>query len=102
MSTSGICVAPIYIAEEVLRAEGFTDIRYVAATTGGIASAQMTTRGEADFVLTFAAPLLIPMDAGEPLTVIGSARVGCFELFANDAVHRIADLKGRSVAVRRP
>jgi NitT/TauT family transport system substrate-binding protein len=97
--TSGICPAPIYIVEELLRAEGFADISYVAAT-GGIASAQMATRGKADFLLTFAAPLLIPMDAGEPLTVIAGAHVGCFELFANDTVHRIADLKGRSVGVQ--
>jgi NitT/TauT family transport system substrate-binding protein len=97
--TSGICVAPIYIAEELLRAEGFADIRYVAAP-GGVAAAEVTTRGEADFLLTFAAPLLIPMDAGEPLTVIAGAHVGCFELFANDAIHRIADLKGKSVGVQ--
>ena len=97
--TSGICVAPIYIAEELLRAEGFADIRYVSAP-GGVASAQMAGRGEADFLLTFAAPLLIPMDGGEPLTVIAGAHVGCFELFANDSVHRIADLKGRSVGVQ--
>jgi NitT/TauT family transport system substrate-binding protein len=97
--TSGICVAPIYIAKELLRAEGFADVRYVSAP-GGVASAELTTRGEADFLLTFAAPLLIPMDAGEPLTVIAGAHVGCFELFANDAVHRIADLKGRSVGVQ--
>ena len=97
--TSGICVAPIYIAEELLRAEGFADIRYVAAP-GGVASAELAARGEADFMLTFAAPLLIPMDAGEPLTVIAGAHVGCFELFAKDAVHRIADLKGKSVGVQ--
>jgi NitT/TauT family transport system substrate-binding protein len=97
--TSGICVAPIYIAEELLRAEGFADIGYVSAP-GGVASAEVTTRGEADFLLTFAAPLLIPMDAGAPLTVIAGAHVGCFELFANDTVHRIADLKGKSVGVQ--
>ena len=97
--TSGICVAPIYIAEELLRAEGFAEIQYVSAP-GGVAAAEMTTRGEADFLLTFAAPLLIPMDAGEPLTVIAGAHVGCFELFANHAIHRIADLKGRSVGVQ--
>jgi NitT/TauT family transport system substrate-binding protein len=97
--TSGICVAPIYLADELLRAEGFTDIRYVAAP-GGVAAAEVTTRGEADFLLTFAAPLLIPMDAGQPLTVIAGAHVGCFELFANDTVHRIADLKGKSVGVQ--
>jgi NitT/TauT family transport system substrate-binding protein len=97
--TSGICVAPIYVAEELLRAEGFADVRYVSAP-GGVASAQMATRGEADFLLTFAAPLLIPMDAGEPLTVIAGAHVGCFELLANETVHRIADLKGKSVGVQ--
>jgi NitT/TauT family transport system substrate-binding protein len=96
---SGICVAPIYIAEELLRAEGFAEISYVAVP-GGVASAQLTARGEADFLLNFAAPLLIPMDAGEPLTVISGAHVGCFELFANDTVHRIADLKGKSVGVQ--
>jgi NitT/TauT family transport system substrate-binding protein len=99
VKTSGICVAPIYLAEELLRAEGFTDIRYVAAPAG-VASAEVTTRGEADFLLTFAAPLLIPMDAGQPLTVIAGAHVGCFELIANDTVHRIADLKGKSVGVQ--
>jgi NitT/TauT family transport system substrate-binding protein len=96
---SGICVAPIYIAEELLRTEGFADISYVAVP-GGVASAQVTARGEADFLLNFAAPLLIPMDAGEPLTVIAGAHVGCFELFANDTVHRIAELKGKSVGVQ--
>jgi NitT/TauT family transport system substrate-binding protein len=96
---SGICVAPIYIAEELLRTEGFADISYVAVP-GGVASAQVAARGEADFLLNFAAPLLIPMDAGEPLTVISGAHVGCFELFANDTVHRIAELKGKSVGVQ--
>jgi NitT/TauT family transport system substrate-binding protein len=49
--------------------------------------------------LTFAAPLAIALDAGEPLTIIAGAHVGCFELLANEAVRRIADLKGRSVGV---
>jgi NitT/TauT family transport system substrate-binding protein len=98
-SASGICVAPQYLAGELLRADGFTEISYVAAP-GGLATAGLTARGEADFLLTFAAPLLIPMDAGEPLTVIAGAHVGCFELFAKDTIHRIADLKGRSVGVQ--
>jgi NitT/TauT family transport system substrate-binding protein len=97
--TSGICVAPIYIAEELLRAEGFADIRYVSAP-GGVASAEVVARGDADFLLTFAAPLLIPMDAGARLTAIAGAHVGCFELYANDTVRRIADLKGKSVGVQ--
>jgi NitT/TauT family transport system substrate-binding protein len=97
--SSGICVAPVYLAEELLRAEGFADITYVAVP-GGLASAGVVARGEADFLLNFAAPLLIPMDAGEPLTVIAGGHVGCFELFANDTIHRIADLKGKRVGVQ--
>ena len=31
----GICLAPQYAAEELLRAEGFTDISYVETTTAG-------------------------------------------------------------------
>ena len=96
---SGICVAPIYLALELLRAEGFGEISYVSVP-GGVASAKVVARGEADFLLNFAAPLLIPMDGGEPLTVIAGAHVGCFELFANDTAHRIADLKGKSVGVQ--
>ena len=99
VKTSGICVAPIYLAKELLRAEGFADISYVSAP-GGVASATVVAQGEADFLLTFAAPLLIPMDAGEPLTVIAGAHVGCFELFAKDTVRRIADLEGKSVGVQ--
>jgi NitT/TauT family transport system substrate-binding protein len=96
--TSGICVAPIYVAEELLRAEGFADVRYVSAP-GGAPAARVTTRGEADFLLTFAAPLLIPMDAGEPLTVIAGAHVGCFELFARETIRTISDLKGKRVGI---
>ena len=30
----GICIAPQYVAEELLRAEGFTDVRYVVGQAG--------------------------------------------------------------------
>jgi NitT/TauT family transport system substrate-binding protein len=46
-----ICVAPWYIAEDLLRAEGFTDVRYVPAQSGPM-YVQMITRGELDFALS--------------------------------------------------
>ena len=68
-SSPSLCLAPQYAAEELLRAEGFTDVRYV--TTGpGLATSEKIARGEVDFSLNFAAPLVIPMAAGQPLTVI--------------------------------
>src|SRR5687767_14563473 len=52
-SPTGICIAPIFVIDELLRAEGFTDVRYVPAT-GGFTSPQMMGRNEVDFGITFA------------------------------------------------
>ncbi|MGH6913052.1 MAG: ABC transporter substrate-binding protein [Geminicoccales bacterium] len=94
----GICIAPQYVAEELLRAEGFTDVRYVALEAGA-GNATGIARGEVDFSLNFAAPLVIPIDAGEPIKALAGVHPGCFELFANERVRSILDLKGKSVGV---
>jgi NitT/TauT family transport system substrate-binding protein len=97
----GICVAPQYIAEPLLRAEGFTDVRYVGLTaTTGAPAAQAVASGDADFTVTFAAPLAIAIDGGARLTLLSGIHVGCFELFGNNGVHTIADIKGKSVGVQ--
>ena len=43
-----ICNAPRYVAEELLRAEGFTDIRYVSVPFDGVYQSFM--RGDFDFI----------------------------------------------------
>src|SRR2546425_5174981 len=93
---AGICIAPQYVADELLRAEGFTDIRFVA-TDAGIPAALSLARGEVDFTANFAPALVIPIDAGEPITILGGEHIGCFELFAKEGIRSIADLKGRNV-----
>ena len=40
------------------------------------------------------------MDAGEPLTLLAGIHPGCFELFGNERIRTIADLKGKSVGVQ--
>ena len=57
-------------------------------------------RGEIDFSLHFAAPLVIPIDAGEPITVLAGVHPGCFELFGNEHIRSITDLKGKRVGVQ--
>src|SRR5690242_6038340 len=59
----GICVAPQYAAEDLLRAEGFTDIRYVE-TLPGLSNSEKMAGGDIDFSMNFVGPLLIPVDAG--------------------------------------
>src|SRR3989454_10096174 len=94
----GICIAPQYIAEELLRAEGFTDVRYVESDAG-IRQSKAIASGEIDFTLHFSPPLLIPIDAGDKITIIAGVHVGCFELLATERIRSIADLKGRTVGV---
>src|SRR5215207_9503091 len=96
---SGICLAPQFVAEELLRAEGFTDVRYVK-TEPGRGHSESIARGEIDFTLNFAGPLIVPIDAGEAITVVAGVHVGCFELFGNERIGRITDLKGKSVGVQ--
>jgi len=93
-----LCLAPEYAAEELLRAEGFTDVRYVPVGAG-VGASQHIADGEVDFSLNFAAPLVIPIAAGEPITVVGGVHPGCFELFAREGIRSITDLKGKSVGV---
>jgi NitT/TauT family transport system substrate-binding protein len=95
----GICIAPQYVAEDLLRAEGFTDVRYVA-TNPGISTALALARGEVDFTANYAPPMAISIDAGEPITIVGGEHVGCFEVFAREGIRSIADLRGKNVGVQ--
>jgi NitT/TauT family transport system substrate-binding protein len=95
----GICIAPQYIAAELLRAEGFTDIRYVDA---GLRTelAPKVARGVADFTIDFAATAIRTIDGGGAVTVLGGVHSGCWELFAKDEIHSLADLKGKRVGMQ--
>jgi NitT/TauT family transport system substrate-binding protein len=97
----GICVAPQYIAEPLLRAEGFTDVRFVGLTAiTGAPAAHAVASGDADFTVTFAAPLAIAIDGGSAITLLSGVHIGCFELFGNESVRSITDLKGKAVGVQ--
>jgi NitT/TauT family transport system substrate-binding protein len=96
--TPSICVAPQYIADELLRAEGFTDVRYVNLGQS-TPRPQAIAHGMVDFSGNFVAPLIVAVASGEPITFLAGMHVGCFELFGNDSIRSIADLIGKSVGV---
>jgi NitT/TauT family transport system substrate-binding protein len=93
-----ICQAPQYLAEALLRTEGFTDLQYIEKP-GALAIQQMLAAGEADINGHFAGPLITRIDAGDPIVVLAGLHIGCFELFGTERVHSIGDLKGKSVAI---
>jgi NitT/TauT family transport system substrate-binding protein len=93
-----ICQAPQFVAEELLRGEGFTDLQFVRKQgTQGIEAA--LAAGEADINMHFAAPTLVRLDAGDPIVILAGGHIGCFELFGGERVRAIRDLKGRTVAI---
>src|SRR6266851_4890662 len=85
-----ICNAPRYVAEELLRAEGFTDIRYVSVPSDAAFASdpvyQALVRGDFDFITDFAPLCVNAIDQGMPVTVLAGVHAGCFELFANEGV----------------
>jgi NitT/TauT family transport system substrate-binding protein len=92
-----LCVAPQFIAEDLFKAEGFTDVTYVKAGTADIEKSLAT--GGADISLQFAGPLVVQLDAGQPIVLLAGVHVGCFELFGVERVRAIRDLKGKTVAI---
>jgi NitT/TauT family transport system substrate-binding protein len=60
-----VCFAPQYVAEALLRAEGFTDVQYVRldATT----PEPILVSGRADMSMSAVGPVMTHLDRGAPL-----------------------------------
>jgi NitT/TauT family transport system substrate-binding protein len=94
-----VCVGPQYVTEELLRAEGFTDIRYTPVQSSGVALTQAFERDEIDFTMTFAPGAVRRLDAGVPITALGGVHPGCFNLFVQEPIRTFTDLKGKQVGI---
>jgi NitT/TauT family transport system substrate-binding protein len=92
-----ICQAPQYVAEELFKSEGFTDLQYLKGRGRSVARA--VASGEVQITQIFVGPLLLRIDAGDPVVLLGGGHVGCLELFGNDRVRTVRDLKGKTVVV---
>jgi NitT/TauT family transport system substrate-binding protein len=93
-----ICHAPQYVADDLLRAEGFTDIRFVERGSSEEIN-DAIAQNEADFATHFCSELLPTIDNGGAITILSGVHVGCLEFFAHEDVRKITDLKGKRVAV---
>jgi NitT/TauT family transport system substrate-binding protein len=94
---SALCLAPQFLAEELLRAEGFTDVQYVKTAPGGIEKALAS--GEADVSMGVTINFIRYVDAGSPILLLTGVHVGCYELFGTGSVRSVHDLKGKTVSV---
>jgi len=91
------CQAPLYLSEELLRTEGFTDVQWVRSDLDFVS--QHLAAGTVDLGLNFIGPNLIGLDSGAPAVILAGGHVGCFELVGTDRVHSIRDLKGKTVGI---
>lgn len=96
---ASLCTAPAYIAEELLRAEGFSDVQYLDDDPREIGTSKLVATGAADLNMSFGLTTLVRVDAGEPVVLLAGVHAGCYELFVSERVRSIPELRGRKVAI---
>lgn len=89
------CLAPQWVAEQLLRAEGFTDIEYRMTVT----PLEDLVAGKLDFAGSEIMGLLLYLEAAPPVVVLAGLHADCFELFGTRRVRSLLDLKNGTVAV---
>jgi NitT/TauT family transport system substrate-binding protein len=103
------------IADELLHAEGFTDIRWVYPSESvwvkqgqghprfllSVPVDDDVASGEVDFNFFTPASIVYLLDSGVSMTAVAGVHSGCYEVFAHEPIRTIRDLKGHRVGVRR-
>jgi NitT/TauT family transport system substrate-binding protein len=93
----GICLAPQYVAEPLLRAEGFTDVQYLEFPEGAKGVYDRVGSGAVDISQWYLAPFIVAADKKVPIVFLSGVHVGCQELVAIGQIRSIRDLKGKTV-----
>ena len=98
--TEVTCIAPQIVAQELLHAEGFTDVRYVnfPKDTQRLPPEDLLA-GEVDITFSFTPTDIRFIDAGAPVAILAAAHTGCVELVASNHIRSTRDLKGKTVGI---
>ena len=91
-----VWLAPQYMAEALLRMEGFTDIEYVDIGTAH--GPDVVARGDADLSMWDTPGTMPALESGR-VVILGGVHAGCIEVFGNERVESVRDLKGKTVAI---
>jgi NitT/TauT family transport system substrate-binding protein len=92
-----ICLAPQYLAEELLRLEGFSEVEYV--DTPFTKTLSLLEDGRADITMGAAPDVVAALDMGRGVLPLAGIHAGCYELLVNGRIAAIKDLKGKSVVI---
>jgi NitT/TauT family transport system substrate-binding protein len=86
------CLGPQVVAEELLRADGFTDVQSIKFLGAGKSP-------PVDFWVNDAPNHVMDAESGRPSVALAGFHSGCYELFTTNQLRSIRDLKGKTVAV---
>jgi NitT/TauT family transport system substrate-binding protein len=94
--TAALCLAPQYVAEELLRLEGFTQVEYPEVPYSG---GEGLRAGRADLTMGYVPALVWELDAGAEVVALSGVHTGCYAIIANQQIKSISDLKGKRLAI---
>lgn len=95
---SPACWAPQYMAEPLLREEGFTDVQYVRVK-GGKELDEFVRSGKVDITTGFSGRQVKGVTPGDSTVFLSGLHAGCYSLIAGDRIRSVGDLKGKTVRV---
>jgi NitT/TauT family transport system substrate-binding protein len=103
LHTPAMCLAPQYIAAELLRAEGFSEVEYVpyqkpAGTYTPLWLTGLIAESLVDFSMAGVVWWPPTIDSSAPVVVLAGIHAGCLELFGNSRVKSVLDLRGKTIA----
>ncbi|MDH3691734.1 MAG: twin-arginine translocation signal domain-containing protein, partial [Gammaproteobacteria bacterium] len=93
-----LCYGPQYVATELLRLEGFTDIRYIPYDEEA-SDAKHVASGLADISTVWAGDFVTQADRRSSIVALSGMHIGCTEIFASDRVQSFQDLRGKKLAL---
>ena len=85
------CEMWAWVVEDLLREEGFKDVR--------ITEAGKVHTGEADIGATFGNDVVGKIDTGAPFVAVAGTHTGCNQLWAQPGINSVGDLRGRRIDV---
>ena len=96
-----LCYAPQYLAEEFLRLEGFTDVRY-SGFGDAISDSDVLVHDRVDITAGLGSDYIVAIDSGAPIVVLSGLHAGCVETFASDRLRDLRDLAGKRIVINGP
>ncbi len=99
LKNRALCRAPQYLADELLRAEGFANVQYLEFPEAPDAFAGRLSAGAIDLMQWEVTPFIEEIDRNSPVVFLAGVHPGCWELIASQRIRRVRDLMGKTIAV---